>query len=153
MNSRAGSIFWAPGSCTARWPDIKLRLYQKDRGICTGREPHDHVLVDGPVKRLRGCLYHYTYDDLADQVTTLNRFSTISSEGMFREGRRMSVVDLLFRPVFRFFKGYIIKHGFMDGYRGLIIAVVSAMGVFLKYAKLWEMSNVSVSKPPKQPPK
>lgn len=120
------------------WPDIKMRLYLKDRGICTGREPHDHVVVNGPIKRLSGCLHHYTYDDISDQVMTLNRFSTIASAGFIEEGRRFSGVDLMFRPSFRFFKGYFMKRGFLDGYRGLIIALLSAIGVFLKYAKLWE---------------
>ncbi len=124
------------------WPDLKLRLYRKDRGICTGREPHDHVVVDGPVRRLKGCLHHFTYDDIADQVLTMNRFSNIAAEGMAEERRPFSGSDLVFRPLFRFFKGFVLKRGFLDGYRGLIIATLSAIGVFLKYAKLWERCNV-----------
>ena len=122
------------------WPDIKMRLFRKEKGICTGTEPHDHVIVTGPVKRLSGCLHHYTYDDISDQILTLNRFSTIAAVSLRDEGRRFSVVDLLFRPFFRFIKGYIFKRGFLDGYRGLIIAIISSIGVFYKYAKLWELS-------------
>ena len=54
------------------------------------------------------------------------------------ERREFSGIDLLFRPAFRFVKGYFLKRGYLDGYRGLIIAMLSAMGVFFKYAKLWE---------------
>jgi len=122
------------------WPDIKMRLFRKDKGVCTGQEPHDHVIVTGPVKRLSGCLHHYTYDDISDQIYTLNRFSSIAAASMRDEGRRFSVIDLLFRPFFRFLKGYIFKRGFLDGYRGLIIAIMSSIGVFYKYAKLWELS-------------
>ncbi len=124
------------------WPDIKMRLYRKDKGVCTGREPHDHVLVTGPIKRLKGCLFHYTYDDLFDQIATQNRFSTISSESLYNEPRRFSGFDLVFRPMFRFFKGYILKRGFMDGFRGFIIANLIAIGVFFKYAKLWELTHI-----------
>ena len=120
------------------WPDIKMRLYRKDKGVCTGREPHDHVVVNGPIKRLRGCLNHYTYDDISDQILTMNRFSTIASAGLCEEKRKFSGVDLLFRPAFRFFKGFFLKRGFLDGYSGFIIALLSAIGVFFKYAKLWE---------------
>lgn len=137
------------------WPDLKMRLYRKDKGVCTGREPHDHVLVTGPVKRLQGCLNHYTYDDIADQIATENRFSTISSVGFYKEHRRFSGMDLVFRPSFRFFKGYVLKRGFLDGYRGLIISVLIAMGVFLKYAKLWELTFVKEAGPdgtPSPPP-
>jgi glycosyltransferase involved in cell wall biosynthesis len=121
------------------WPDIKMRLFLKDKGICTGREPHDHVIVNGPIKRLSGCLHHYTYDDLSDQIMTLNRFSSIAASSLLNEGRRFSVIDLLFRPFFRFLKGYVFKRGFLDGHRGLIIAIMSSIGVFYKYAKLWEL--------------
>ncbi len=124
------------------WPDLKMRLYRKDKGVCTGREPHDHVLVTGPVKRLQGCLFHYTYDDLSDQIATQNRFSTISSESLYNEPRRFSGIDLVFRPMFRFFKCYIMKRGFRDGFRGFIIANLIAIGVFFKYAKLWELNHI-----------
>jgi len=122
------------------WPDLKLRLFLKDKGVCTGREPHDRMLVIGKVKRLESCLFHYTYENIADQVTTVNRFSSISAESMLLEGRKFSFKDMLFRPPFRFFKAYFLKRGFLNGFRGLIIATISAFGVFLKYAKLWELS-------------
>jgi len=122
------------------WPDIKMRLFLKDKGVCTGQEPHDHVIVQGRVKRLSGCLHHYTYDDISDQIYTLNRFSTIAATSLKNEGRRFSTIDLLFRPFFRFIKGYIFKRGFLDGHRGLVIALMSSIGVFYKYAKLWELS-------------
>ena len=48
---------------------------------------------------------------------------------------------LLINPVWRFFKEYILKRGFMDGTPGLISAVSSAYYVFLKYAKLWELEH------------
>ena len=133
------------------WPDIKMRLFRKDKGICTGSEPHDHVIVNGSIKFLSGCLHHYTYDDITDQIYTLNRFSSIAATSLRNEGRRFSIADLLFRPFFRFIKGFIFKRGFMDGYRGLIIALLSSIGVFYKYAKLWELTlqnpkNVSAEK-------
>ena len=52
------------------YPDIKLRLFRKDRGHSEGQEPHDRVVVDGLVKTLRAPLYHFTYDNLADHIRT-----------------------------------------------------------------------------------
>ena len=120
------------------YPDMKLRLFRKDVGYSAGQEPHDRVVVDGPVKTLRSPLYHFTYDDLSDHITTLNRFSSISADEKFGRGLPFRWCDLIFRPPFRFFKSYILKTGFLDGRQGLIIAVLSAYGVFIKYAKLLE---------------
>ena len=119
-------------------PDIKLRLFLKDRGHSGGQEPHDMVIVDGPVKTLTGKLWHYTYRDFSHHIEVINRFSGISAGEMFRAGRKFRVLDLLLRPPMRFFKGYVIKAGFLDGLRGYIIATIVAFGVAMKFAKLWE---------------
>jgi len=123
------------------YPDVKLRLFHKDYGRTEGEEPHDRVVVNGPVKRLSNPVYHYTYDDLRDQNETLNRFSTITAQQKFVKETSFRWVDLLFRPFFRFFKGYFIKRGMLDGMPGFIIAITNAYGAFLKYAKLWELNH------------
>jgi len=123
------------------YPDTKLRLFRKDKGECGGKEPHDRTTVSGRVKRLRNPLFHYTYTDISNQMSTLNRFTTISAIGKNEEGRRYKLIDLLFRPSFRFFRCYILKRGFLDGLPGLIIAVFTSFGVFAKYAKLWEIQR------------
>lgn len=121
-------------------PDIKLRLFKKALGRSVGEEPHDQVIVDGPIKTLRAPLFHYTYDDIADHLNTMNRFSSISAQAKFDAGYRFHWIDLLGRPLFRFVKGYLFKLGFLDGRRGWLIAVISAFGVVMKYAKLWELT-------------
>ena len=120
------------------YPDIKLRLFQKDRGHSEGQEPHDRVVVDGDVKTLQAPLYHFTYDNLADHIYTINRFSSISAGEKFTRGEKFRWCDLFFRPPFRFFKSYVIKRGFLDGRQGFVIALMTAFGVFIKYAKLME---------------
>jgi len=124
------------------YPDTKLRLFRKDCGICGGKEPHDRTLVQGRVKRLNSPLFHYTYADVSDQMSTLNRFSTISAEGKYEEHERFRMSKLLFNPVLRFLRCYLLRRGFMDGLPGLIIATNTAYGVFAKYAKLWEFERL-----------
>jgi glycosyltransferase involved in cell wall biosynthesis len=123
------------------YPDIKLRLFRKDLGVCGGKEPHDRTTVNGPVKQLQGNLFHYTYDDILDQLATMNRFSSITAETKYDEGKRFRATDLLFRPFYRFLRGYLIRRGFLDGLPGLIIAITTAYGVFIKYGKLWELQQ------------
>lgn len=121
------------------YPDVKLRLFRKDLGQCSGKEPHDRTTVDGPIKRLKGRLHHYSYDSIEDQFDTINRFSSITARVWIEEGRTFHMHDILFRPVWRFFRCYFVKRGFMDGLPGLIIASATAFGVLAKYAKLWEL--------------
>ncbi len=121
------------------YPDAKMRLFRKARGKCGGTEPHDRTTVDGKVKRLRGDLHHYTYESVSDQIATLNRFTGISAEGMFRNNKRARLRDITVRPLLRFLRGYIVKGGFLDGLPGFIIALSTAYSVMMKYTKLWEM--------------
>lgn len=121
------------------YPDVKLRLFRKDKGTCGGQEPHDRTTVSGRVKRLRNPLYHYTYTDISNQMSTLNRFTSISADGKHKAGRAYRLSDLVFRPFFRFIRCYILKRGFLDGVPGLVVASFSSFGVFVKYAKLWEV--------------
>ncbi len=123
------------------YPDTKLRLFRKELGYSVGEEPHDQVIVDGPVKRLKNPLWHYTYANLDEHLETVNRFSGISARAKHKAGYRFRASDFLFRPFFRFLKAYFLKKGFMDGRRGLLIATVSAFGVAMKYAKLWEIEQ------------
>ena len=117
-----------------------IGIFRKSRGRCCGQEPHERIEVEGVVKSLKAPLYHYTYDDITDQLNTLNRFSLIGANSMKRKGNPSlrAILGMLFRAPFRFFRCYFIKRGFLDGVPGLIIATASAFGVFVKYAKYWE---------------
>lgn len=119
------------------YPDMKLRLFRKEFGRCGGEEPHDRIIVEGKVLKLKGALNHYTYDDITDQINQINRFSSISANT--NRSRRVGILRLIFHPFYRFIKCYFIKGGILDGIPGLIVAVNVSFGTFVKYAKLWEL--------------
>ena len=56
----------------------------------------------------------------------------------FRDGRRAGLIEIGFRPTWRFFRMYVLQAGFLDGLHGLVLCALQAFGVFLKYARLWE---------------
>jgi hypothetical protein len=121
------------------YPDYDVRLFRRARAIWGGTEPHDKVLVDGKVRRLRHPLHHYTYRSMDDHLRRINQFTSISSRELKNSGGRWHLGDALLRPAVRFFRSYILKRGFMEGFAGFYVAVIAAVYVFLKYAKLWEL--------------
>jgi glycosyltransferase involved in cell wall biosynthesis len=129
------------------YPEERTRLFRKDRATWKGVDPHYEVAVAGRVGRLRGEIVHYTYDDMADHVRTLNRFSSLLASEHRRRGRRFSWPVLLIRPVLEFLKKYVLKRGFLDGAPGFFVASFSAFYVFLKIAKLWEAERVAETRP------
>jgi glycosyltransferase involved in cell wall biosynthesis len=130
------------------YPDFQLRLYDRRRGQWTGRHVHESVRVEGPRARLRGEIQHYAYRDIAHHVQTIDRYTTLAARQMFEDGRRASWVDILVTPRLTFFRNYVLRGGFRDGTAGLVISVMNAYYVGLKFAKLWELSSLSTSTPP-----
>ena len=59
-------------------------------------------------------------------------------------GRRARVSDLVVHPWARFVKFYVLKGGFLDGWRGLLLAYLAAHYVRLKYAKLLALQRAPV---------
>jgi glycosyltransferase involved in cell wall biosynthesis len=117
-------------------PDTPVRLFRRERGHIGGRDPHDKVVVDGKVTKLRGRILHFSYRDITDHVTTMNRFSSRSAAE--HEPTRFTPLKMVVNPVARFFVFYVVRRGFLDGIRGFYAAATSAFYVFLKYAKLYE---------------
>ncbi len=115
----------------------EIRLYDRNKGRWEGGL-HARVKVDGRIKTLKNHYHHYTYRDISDQIQTVDRYSQIAAEDMFRAGKRFSLMHMLMNPLFRFLKEYIIKRGFLDGMPGLVIIVSTMFYVFIKHAKLWE---------------
>lgn len=120
------------------YPDRKLRLFNREKGRWGGINPHDRfILKKGTRKKhLKGDLLHWVLDSYEDHIEKANRFSTIAAEEYFRLGRRTGIAGMIFRMCWRFFKAYILRGGFRDGYNGFAISSLSAYSSFLKYLKL-----------------
>jgi hypothetical protein len=118
-----------------------MRLFRRSKGCFVGSDPHDRVEVEGEAGRLAHTLHHFNFEDISDQLKTLDRYSSIVSKGSDEGGQRFSLPGLLFRPPLKFFETYIWKLGFLDGMPGLVISMMNVYYVFMRSAKLWELQT------------
>jgi glycosyltransferase involved in cell wall biosynthesis len=123
------------------YPDYQTRLYDRRAARWQGRHVHESVQVDGGAGQLRNELQHYSFRDLTDQIARLNHYATLAARQMHEAGRRATALDLLMHPPAAFLRNYVLRRGLLDGGPGLVISLVNAYGVFLKFAKLWELGN------------
>jgi glycosyltransferase involved in cell wall biosynthesis len=124
------------------YPDRVLRLFDRRRGGFRGdREIHEHVTVDGTVGTLPGDLEHRAYRSLADQLARLDRYARLMAEHLHASGRRAHVYNIVCNPFWRFLRGYLLRAGFLDGWRGLVYAYVEANYVRQKFIKLWLLGH------------
>lgn len=120
--------------------DRPVRLFRRPLRY-DERPVHEHVLTDGPVSVLRASLLHYPYASLDQYFEKLGRYSGWWAEQNFGRGRRVSAPSVLARPLVRFLTTYLLRGGFLDGAHGLVLAVLSAVSVAAKYARLWAMGR------------
>ena len=133
------NIFWGAWVCHGGlYPDWQLRLFRRRAGRFAGEGVHESVRADGRVERLAEPLLHHSYRSLDDFVHRSNRYSTLAAQDWIQRGRRVGLGDLIVRPLARFLSMYIVRMGFLDGWRGLVLAVLYADYVFLRMAKAWE---------------
>jgi glycosyltransferase involved in cell wall biosynthesis len=120
------------------YPDRVLRLFDRRRGGWRGgREIHEHASVDGAVVTLAGDLEHRAYRSLGDQVRRLEHYARLMAQDMHARGRRAHLWNMLLNPFWRFVRGYLLRLGCLDGWRGLVFAWVEANYVRQKFIMLW----------------
>lgn len=119
------------------YPDRLVRLFDRRRGGWVGREIHENTRVAGKIGRLRGDLLHYSYRSLSDHHLRMQRYADLMAQALHASGSRGSLAWVLLNPAWRFLRGYVLRLGFLDGWRGLVFALVEANYVRQKYLKLY----------------
>ncbi len=122
------------------YPDVKLRFFDRRVSQWEGLI-HERLNIQGESSFavLKGDCRHYSYYTIQDHVAQANRFSTLAAEDLFARNKKIGILKTMIAPGFRFFRMYILRAGFLDGYYGWVIARISAHAVFLKYTKLHQL--------------
>ena len=122
------------------YPDPKLRLFDRRAARWEGEFVHESLQYDRSleVKQLPGDLLHYSFESLNDHLRRVNHYSDLAAREIIEQGRHISAGKLWLSPPLKFFKSYILKQGWRDGFYGLCISAISAFDVFIRYAKVRE---------------
>lgn len=129
------------------YPDYKIRLFHRAKGRWGGIDLHEKVILNGTCGKLKGDLFHYTYENITVHIRKMNSYTTISAQKLYKKGRKPSLLNIFFNPPVKFIKTYFIKAGFLDGKAGFFISIIGSFYVFMKYLKLWELYQFNPDKP------
>ena len=127
------------------YPDRKLRLFKREKSRWKGRI-HEGLILRGKTSRLPGDMLHFTYRDMSDHVDRLNRYSRMQAEDIVNNKKRLLYLRFLLLPPVTFLRFYTWKAGFLDGFPGLVIALVSSWATAMKYMKAIEIKRSSREK-------
>jgi glycosyltransferase involved in cell wall biosynthesis len=153
----------------AYYPNWNLRLFRHSLGryekltvleTASGdNEVHEHVIVQGPTKRLQTEIDHYAFPSVEVFIEKHNRYSNwearvaTAAERAFAgselqhanvAGRRRLkrlAQHLPFRSLLRFLYVYLWQGGFLDGREGYYFARLHGFYEFLSVAKTYELKR------------
>jgi glycosyltransferase involved in cell wall biosynthesis len=126
--------------CHGDWyPDLSLRLLHRGQARWGGDAfVHEKVECDGPVATLSGDLLHHPYPTIGTHHVKILEYARLFAEKQAAQDSRWSLGATIFRPAWRFFRGYVLRRGFLDGFPGFVAAAATGYYTFLRYACHYE---------------
>jgi glycosyltransferase involved in cell wall biosynthesis len=120
------------------YPDFQRRLYRRDSAQFSGTI-HEALRFAGRPGRLHGDLLHYTVQSFAEHEEKVERYTTLAARQMYAAGMRSWRAAVWFATPWSWLHNFFLRGGFLDGYRGALIAKMAARAVRLKYTKLGKL--------------
>lgn len=120
------------------YPDRRRRLYHRNSAKFQGIV-HESLRFEGPCGRLRGDLLHYTMNSFAEHEDKVERYTTLAARQMYDAGKRSWRAAMWLAAPWAWFTTFVVRGGFLDGYRGWLISRMAARSVRLKFKKLGKL--------------
>ncbi len=123
------------------WPDYNIRFFKKG-----SVEWSDRIHIP-PKTRGQGldlidkeefAIIHHHYQSVEQYLNRLNRYTTVQSEELDKDGVRFNWTDLINKPLSEFLGRFFANRGFEDGLHGLALSLLQAFSFLVVYLKLWE---------------
>jgi glycosyl transferase family 2 len=124
------------------YPDFQRRLYRRDSAQFSGIV-HEALRFSGQTGRLSGDLLHYTVQSFAEHEAKVDAYTSLAAQQLFAENRRSWQAAAWLATPWSWFQNFFLRGGFLDGYRGALIAQMAARSVRLKYKKLGKLAAAS----------
>lgn len=141
LNIKISSSFMGEFNSEKSKFNRRVRFFRKSAGYYPEKLVHESIVINGKIKDADGFIYDYGTLDLRTHLNKINEYSSLRAEEKFVKNKKASIVKLLFVFPLSFIKSFIIKRGFLNGFRGFIAAMNNSFYAFLKEAKLYELNK------------
>jgi glycosyltransferase involved in cell wall biosynthesis len=118
--------------------DVPLRLFRRDCGRWVGLV-HETVELSGAAGALQNALGHRTIPNVGVFLKKLDHYTTLEAESLAGARRRFRTIDVTLRPLWTFFRLYVVKQGFRDGVEGFMFCALSGVSVAVRAWKHREL--------------
>ena len=125
--------------------DWLIRLFNRKHHDFNAAPVHEKVILGGSgrTERLSGSLDHNAVQNIGQFLVKINRYTEINRQA---SKKAIPLILVVAKTWFAFFRSYVLQLGFLDGWRGLVIARCRADGTFFKYMKPLADSRIAKEK-------
>jgi len=124
------------------YPDWVVRLYPRDTCHWNDALVHEKLQHNLTIISLQGNLLHLTYDNIQHYLIKSANYANYWAEEKYKNNQTTTITTGIFHAFFCFIKMYFLKQGFLDGKQGFLLSLLSAHSTFVKYAALWDKTQV-----------
>ena len=121
-------------------PDRLYRLFKNREVDMRMSGAHQTFHPTGIAGTLEHDIIHYPYCSFANHFEKLNDYAERGAQGLLAKGKTGGLLKGIAHGLWRFFRLYILKRGFLDGRAGFILAAHGAFYAFLKYVRMLKSS-------------
>lgn len=137
-NILLGKVLWS-------WYPNSIMRFFENGAVTYDEKVHCTPTAHGSVgeffidpKRTELALIHYNYDSIEAFISRMNKYTSLELEKFEERNIKFSAKLLFTRPIGEFFKRYLLKKGYKDGWHGFIFAVLMGIYKFVAIVKLWQ---------------
>jgi glycosyltransferase involved in cell wall biosynthesis len=130
------------------FPDYRQpQLFRRGKLRYTEDAVHESYVLDGTLGTLNEPIAQVPFRDLAQIVHKMQRYSTLGVERLAQRNTPPSMARALAHGIGAFFRHYVVRLGFLDGWAGFVIALSNFEGTFYRYAKYAERMQALTREP------
>ena len=108
------------------YPDYSIRLFNRQKGRFNDVAVHERVFLEGRASKLKNHMLHLAYENFEEFILKQKRYAKLNN-------KKSNFFKIIISPSWVFIKIFILKLGFLDGWRGFLIAKGYAQYTFWKY--------------------
>lgn len=125
------------------WQTDKIfRLFDKTNCRYTeDRMVHEKLIVNGTIAALKNKIIHFSYTSYQDYKAKMHKYGILKANEKQKKGQKPSFLLMVFHPVYTFLYQYLIRLGFLDGAKGIVICYLNAYSIFVRYKELYRITS------------
>jgi len=117
--------------------DKNFRLFKKENTYYKkDLLVHETLDITGKtIGILKHKLIHYSYTNYQEYKQKMISYGRLKAKELYNKGKKTFFYHYV-KPIYKFLYAYIIRLGFLDGKKGIIICYLNALNVWVRYREL-----------------